>query len=103
MKLENLLTKDKPSLNDWSFRIPGIILFCVMIYLENQTKAMGTCSSEIKIMDGWFQASSFISFAYVGLGMFLMPYLLILIAIAKKIFYKLKGIKENDDTDLPNS
>ncbi|MCG6152601.1 hypothetical protein [Leptospira bandrabouensis] len=99
--IEKLLTKDKPSLNDWSFRFPGIIIFIVMIYLEKQSNYSEKCSSEIRILD-WFQGSSFSSFAYVGLGMFLMPYLFILVSFARNTYFKLKGIKEND-TDLPNN
>jgi hypothetical protein len=100
--IEKLLQKDKPSLNDWSFRIPGIIIFAVMIYLQKQANAQGNCVSEIKIPN-WLEISSFSTFASIGLGMFLMPYLFILLSFARNTYFKLKGIKENDDNDLPNT
>ncbi|TGM32202.1 hypothetical protein [Leptospira biflexa] len=99
--IEKLLKKDKPSLNDWSFRIPGILIFVWMIYLQQQANIQGNCVSEIKIPN-WLEISSFSTFATFGLGMFLMPYLFMFVSFARNTYFKLKGIKEND-TDLPDN
>ncbi|MDF3822202.1 hypothetical protein P3G55_20025 [Leptospira sp. 96542] len=101
MNLEKLLQKDKPSLNDWSFRIPGIIIFICMIYLQREANVQGNCVSEIKIPN-WLEISSFSTFATIGLGMFLMPYLFMFVSFARNTYFKLKGITDNGN-DLPNT
>ena len=100
--MTNLLNKKKPSLNDWSFRIPGIIIFIIMIILESNFRLFGNCQdSSIKILD-WFEAPGFLSLAYIGLGMFLMPYLIIIISNLVDIYKNLKG-KNNNGDNLPNN
>jgi len=73
--------KTELSFNDLSFRIPGLILLIVGMVVEYFTPPRSICS--IHITD-WFELPGFLTISFLGLGMFISPYLLMAYNIYKK-------------------